>query len=391
MRIEHFSYHNKTLDWKVETTFFPNLSLLVGISGVGKTQILNAVWLVKEIANGRPSDGAKWDITFVATNGTRYFWSGEYESSSTSEDDDSFLRIIRGDENEGVKLRILSEKLSIDGQDIVQRNASDIFFGGNKTPKLSPFESVLSILNQEEDIAPAYQSFKSIIRSDFSGDISHRLEVGQEVLEYNKALKSQPTLDQIQRSSLVSSLKIALVYYCVPEVFSQIKERFMDIFPQVEDISFESVNFCFEFLKATNLDPNLENYPLLRIKEKGVKSWIRQERISSGMYKTFMHISEMFLWPEGTVILIDEFENSLGVNCIDVLTEDLIQDRLQFIITSHHPYIINSINPRYWKIVTRAGGVVTTHDASELEISSSRHQAFIQLINKEEFKEGIGV
>ncbi|MEW6212731.1 MAG: ATP-binding protein, partial [Acidobacteriota bacterium] len=90
MRIEHFSYHNKTLDWKVETTFFPNLTLLVGISGVGKTEILNAIWRVKEIANGRSSDGAKWDITFVATNGTRYFWSGEYESRSISEEKDFF-------------------------------------------------------------------------------------------------------------------------------------------------------------------------------------------------------------------------------------------------------------------------------------------------------------
>ncbi len=390
MRIEHFSYHDKTLDWKVETTFFPNLTLLVGISGVGKTQILEAVWRVKEIANGRPSrwssDGVKWDITFVATNGTRYFWSGEYESSSAAEDEASFLRIVGRENGEGGKPVILSEKLSIDGQDIVQRNHPDIILRGSKTPKLSPFKSVLSILNEEEDIAPAYQSFKNIIRSDFSIPGSYTLDP---LAEYNKTLKSQPTLDQIQKSSLDSRLKIALAYYCIPEVFSQIKERFMDVFPQVENVG-------FELLPIPNFIPNVEyfeasDHPSLRIKEKGVERWIPQNKISSGMYKTFMHISEMFLWPEGTVILIDEFENSLGVNCIDVLTEDLVQDRLQFIITSHHPYIINSINPRYWKIVTRTGGVVTTHDASDLEISSSRHQAFIQLINKEEFKEGIGV
>ncbi|MEW6210948.1 MAG: AAA family ATPase, partial [Acidobacteriota bacterium] len=246
-----------------------------------------------------------------------------------------------------------------------------------------PFKSVLSILNQEEDIAPAYQSFRSIIFSDFSKTAG--FERARELFEFNKMLKAKSELEQIQESSVGSRFKLALAYYCVPEVFIRIKERFIDIFPQVEDVS-------FELLKAPDLFPGVSyDYPSLRIKEKGVERWIPQERISSGMYKTFMHISEMFLWPEGTVILIDEFENSLGVNCIDVLTEDLIQNRLQFIITSHHPYIINNINPRYWKIVTRTGGVVTTHDASELEISSSKHQAFIQLINKEEFKEGIGV
>lgn len=38
-----------------------------------------------------------------------------------------------------------------------------------------------------------------------------------------------------------------------------------------------------------------------------------------------------------------EFENGLGVNCIDVLAEILLSERkdLQFIITSHHPKIIN--------------------------------------------------
>ena len=48
------------------------------------------------------------------------------------------------------------------------------------------------------------------------------------------------------------------------------------------------------------------------------------------------------LWPDGSVILIDEFENSLGVNCLDEITEDVVKEsrRLQFILTSHHPYII---------------------------------------------------
>ena len=43
----------------------------------------------------------------------------------------------------------------------------------------------------------------------------------------------------------------------------------------------------------------------------------------------------------------------------------------------------------YWKIVTRRGGVVTVRDAKDFNLGKSRHQAFLQLINLEEYSEGI--
>jgi Fe-S cluster assembly ATPase SufC len=105
-----------------------------------------------------------------------------------------------------------------------------------------------------------------------------------------------------------------------------------------------------------------------------------------------MHISQLYLSAEGTIILIDEFENSLGVNCIDTVSNLLLENRdLQFIITSHHPYIINKIGMEHWKIVTRRGGVVTVKDASHFNLGKSSHQAFMQLINLDAYSEGIAV
>lgn len=126
----------------------------------------------------------------------------------------------------------------------------------------------------------------------------------------------------------------------------------------------------------------LREYTVLYIKEKGFSSWIKQSNISSGMLKTLMYISELYLSPKGSVMLIDEFENSLGVNCLDSMTEIVTDNKdLQFILTSHHPYIINNISPKHWKIVTRQGGVVQVKDPQELGISKSREKAFIDLIN----------
>ncbi|MGK7938886.1 MAG: AAA family ATPase, partial [Crocosphaera sp.] len=92
-----------------------------------------------------------------------------------------------------------------------------------------------------------------------------------------------------------------------------------------------------------------------------------------------------------SLILIDEFENSLGVNCIDSVTDLICDNRnLQFIITSHHPYIINNISPGYWKIVTRKGGEVNVKTAEDFHIPSSREKAFLKLINVlEDYSEGL--
>jgi AAA15 family ATPase/GTPase len=103
--------------------------------------------------------------------------------------------------------------------------------------------------------------------------------------------------------------------------------------------------------------------------------------MSSGMLRTIIQISEIFLSNQGSVILIDEFENSLGINCIDILTDDLIHENktLQFIATSHHPYIINNIPYEYWKIVTRQGGHIRIGNSSDYHLGKSKQDAFIQL------------
>ena len=170
-------------------------------------------------------------------------------------------------------------------------------------------------------------------------------------------------------------------------MFSKIKERFIDIFPQVEDIKIEPIKI------EGDIDSFIKKQPYIQIKENGVNKWIHQFRISSGMFRALIHLSELYLVSEGTLILIDEFENSLGVNCIDELTSEVTAARrdLQFIITSHHPYIINNIDFKHWKLVTRDAGVVKILEPESLNLGKSKHDAFIQLINLEQYRNGIGI
>jgi hypothetical protein len=87
--------------------------------------------------------------------------------------------------------------------------------------------------------------------------------------------------------------------------------------------------------------------------------------------------------------LLDELENSFGLNCLEEVVE-IVQDSediFQFIITSHHPYIINNVDIADWSIVQRKGSVITARQAKDLNIGSTRHDAFFELINHWSFED----
>ena len=164
-----------------------------------------------------------------------------------------------------------------------------------------------------------------------------------------------------------------------PDEFEKVQDAYIEIFPSVKEIRVE--------VKPVS---NNQYRFLFEIKENGLDNWISQNRMSSGMFRTLIHLIEILLAPEESVIVIDEFENSLGINCMPELTE-FILDRspeLQFILTSHHPYIINSIPWTNWQVVSRIDNKITarkTTDIPELETASSLDK-FTQLIDLLEFE-----
>ncbi|MEG3878798.1 AAA family ATPase [Microcoleus sp. herbarium7] len=374
MKIKKVAFWDNLREWRFEPIYFSNLALLVGVSGVGKTQILKGILNLQRIANGASLNGLAWDVTFSTVNNVEYRWQGEFETKKNP-------GIITNEEDEINKFRIVREHLLREEKVIIERTPNKILFQGQQTPKLSPFQSVVEILNQEEDILPVQQAFNKITYSDNSSSLNGIY--GMPEIEMSKRLQENIELNSIQESNMSIYIKLFLIAHNNPDIFEKIKQQFIATFPQVEDIKIEAVRY--------KNDPSHPLFPI-QIKEKGVKDWIFQFNISSGMLKTLIHISELYLSPAGTVILIDEFENSLGINCIDVVTDLIVDNRnIQFILTSHHPYIINNIGMEHWKIVTRKGGVVTAIDAKDLNLGKSRHQAFMQLINLEEYSEGIKV
>lgn len=383
MRITKFKFEDKSLEWSLEELQLNKFTLLVGASGVGKTLILRAIMNLRQIAEGSSLNGISWVIEFETLDKKKYVWAGEFENKGFS----IFSEYIDEDEEKlRNKPKILFEKLTLDDDVIVDRTSDKIMFKGEPTIKLSQQESVLHLLKEEDLVKSASMGFKRLLFSDQTNSVNtgRSFSLNFFLFNNNKISKKYNTLQEIQESELDTPIKLFLLSKVDKKAFGIIKQRFSNIFPQVED------------LKIAPLDNNKElpdffkDRPFIQIKEKNVKNWISQNRISSGMFRTLIQLSELYLCAEGTIFLIDEFENSLGINCINEITSDILASKrqLQFVITSHHPYIIDTIEFSNWKLVTRTAGVIKTHNIEEFNIGKSKHSAFMQLLQLEEYQTG---
>ncbi|NUN65993.1 AAA family ATPase [Pseudanabaena biceps] len=389
MKINSFNFRNNSQNWHLENTYFDNLNLLVGASGVGKTRILKALYLICNVAQGEVQmlEDVEWSIDFSHL-GQKYRWElkalNPTETTFSSEQNQSEIvdeKLIQfAEDNEAIE--------------ILHRTKTESKLNQGHIPKLKRTESAITLLAEEQSIAPIADAFKRFIFNETlqNVEISVGLDPSSLILSpsLNTQLKSINTDQNAYTKSLeifketsINFATILKAYYLkkyFPQIFDEIKEAYIEIFPSVKDIRV-TVN------KQSDKNYNL----LLEIQEHGSENWIPQYRISSGMYVTLTYLIEITSAPEGSVFVVDEFENSLGINCMPQLT-DCILDKspnLQFILTSHHPYIINNIPWKTWQLVSRTNGTIRTRKAVEIpELNTaSSLDKFTQLINLLEHEE----
>lgn len=371
MKILNFTYNNHLTSWNIKNINFSSLTLLVGASGVGKTQVLHALSNLNNIANGNSVNGAEWDVSFKIGD-AEYEWSGTFE---TKENDYQVPTLFPNGQSE---YNILSERLTNDEEIIVDRDTKRLKFLGEQTVKLDASKSVLSLLKEEKVISKVYNAFRRIYQ--LRNAESNRVTILASYIPFTEQ-ESGMRIDDIKKMYFLTPTdKLYLLKSNKLPLFDEIESKFRSFFPLVEKIDFDMGNFG-----------DNSTLPVLKIKEKDVQRWIYATDISSGMMRTLDQIVTLTTANDGDVILIDEFENGLGVNCIDSLAEDILDpdSDVQIIMTSHHPYIINNIPYSTWRVLTRNGSDVHVHTAEELGVGDwSKHDAFIQLCNTKAFKTG---
>ncbi|MBK1989296.1 ATP-binding protein [Sphaerospermopsis aphanizomenoides BCCUSP55] len=377
MKIQSFKFSNNKENWHIEEVKFEDLNLLVGGSGVGKTRILKALDLICDVAKGinRNLDDLGWSINFSHL-GENYRW--ELRSSSIK-NEEILLNV-----NESEQTEIVYEKLVRYDDDseleILLRNESDSKFNKEKLPKLKKTESAITLLSEEDLIIPVGEAFNRFI---FNFEIPQELMFNNRNHDPNRIeLSHEISISNFQEyfAGTPPVIKAFCLQKFFPDIFNEIKERYIDVFPEVKDVRVSSER-----------DSDGDFLLFFEIQENGLEEWIPQQRISSGMFRTLICLFEITNAPEESVILIDEFENSLGINCMAELT-DFILDKspnIQFILTSHHPYIINNIPWKTWQIVSKYGNEVRVRKASNIPAldTASSLDKFTQLMNLLEWEE----
>ncbi len=370
MKIKSFSFSSHSQNWHIEEVYFDNLNLLVGVSGVGKTRILKALDLICDVAKGknRKLNDVEWSINFSHL-GQDYRWDLKTSSSI-----DEAFSIQPG------QAEILDEKLITfkDNQrrEILHRSSTESKLDDRKLPKLKRTESAITLLAEEDSVAPVAEAFKKFI---FNEEISQRAVIS---MSFDPNLlpiftdSESADIDNFKEISVdgPTVFKAYLLQKFFPRVFGEIKDSYIEIFSNVKDIRV-----------TVNRESSNEYNLLFEIEEDSLENWISQERISSGMYRTLIYLIEISTAPEESVVVIDEFENSLGTNCMPELTDFILErsPKLQFILTSHHPYIINNIPWKTWQMVSRFNNKIRVRkavDIPELNTASSLDK-FTQLVN----------
>lgn len=368
VKIQWIEFENLKTGLKIERVHFnEDITLLVGLSGVGKTQILNVVEYSLSLAIDKDVILYPYRVGLgILINNSEYQWF--YEINKISEDE-----LIIKDEG---KYGFSYERLQCNGKEIFERKGEIIrVIGYGRVPQPKKDESL--ILQYSED--KNFETLISGIRKLYSVEIELAVRGGIGSESFRR-LKSKVT-DVIRNEKKVefktfSHLPVALKLYIAKnyynDLYIKIFEAVKELFIEIEDIDVE--------------EDSIREMYLVSIKVYGKK--LLQNDISNGMLKTIYYIVELFTMSENSLVLIDEFENGLGVNCIDLLSELMLSERndLQFIITSHHPKIINAINKDKWRIIDRDIGIVKNSGSLAYGIGNSQHDAYFNLINRWEFE-----
>lgn len=375
MSIVRFKFEDNRRQWRLEPVELRDFNLLVGVSGAGKTRTLDSLAAVCATGCGHDSGlEGSWELE-VATAKGNFHWTaltiapyaawGTEPQSATQDGPPTFVKEVVASES---------------GEWIVDRQRSGVRLRGtDKIIRMKEQESVISLLQDEETIAPLYRALGKVHRSR-----KHVWSIAMSHEDLRRATEGLSTIEALRDASLPMIVKIHALHERLRVEFDEVTAAYAEIFPSVERIL---------LVRRTEDQAPFRDRWTIAIVERGVTNPIEWDDLSAGMRRTLEHLFELALAPTGTVILIDEYENSMGVNCLEAVTDHLLEPTrgIQLVITSHHPYVINNVPMDQWRVVTRQGSTVRVVPATAIPAldTRSRQDAFIRLINATEYLDGI--
>jgi hypothetical protein len=372
-----FAVKSKSESLWIDQTKLDSINLVGGLSGVGKTRLLNTIYNLSQlIQKKRELAEGSWEMDL-----------------SIDKKNYKYTLDLRKNLNSG-KVFIDREILIENKKKLIERNGSIFKFANKRLPKLSQEDIGIYLLREEPDIEKVFTEFKKIYIRRFNPDYYYK-DLKEKIVGFSKEIltlkREKFTLEYINNNFPDVNSQLYLLKQYHSDIFFEIESDFKDIFPFVEKIDVKPINEIKE-MEVSSL-PKTFILPILLIKEKKVKEWIPVLRISSGMMRAVIQLVDVYTMPENSIYLIDEIENSMGIRSLPVMIEILFKfsKKIQFIFTTHHAYIFNNVDVKYWKVLTRDGSHIKVIDGTVLKekYSKSHQEAYIQLLNSDMIENGI--
>lgn len=360
--------------WDFDKVSFDRVNLLVGDSGTGKTRLVNTIVnFAKQIVSEKIIHTGDWDIEFEV-DGNAF----------------SYRLVVKNSQEDIAEKEIVYEELtrSSDKELLVKRDQGTFIWKSSEMPKLAKNISTIVMLREEEEIRDIYSGFRRIVARRFFGDeLNQNFQFGALSPDVQKRLIEKHDASLLLNEPIDFHNKMNLLKAIDSKMYSRIVDQYRTAFPYVIDTSIQALSQMFQSV------PMPLQAPVFCIREKAIEKWIPVNDISSGMQKLFLLILDLHLMKDSGILLIDEYENSLGINAINFLPDLIytISEKCQFIITSHHPYIINNIPIENWHVFHRKGLHVSIKSGKELKekYKASKQEQFIQLINDPFYTSGV--
>lgn len=375
MYINWIEYESKTSGQRINHVDFNRLNLLVGASAAGKTTILRVISkFIMVISLGHSvTEQCKFKISFsidnrllpeVATK--EYLWEIETNKEDVlSAENSSACPIIYE------KLQDLS-----DGTDIINRQGDKInIVGYDNIPLVSKLQSAIYIFRENapyniivDDMSSSFTLYNQNIA--FESVMYKTLEDIKKIIQDAKDNSRPIRWHYITQNKFPIALFIYIVKNTNKYKFERFLEDLQEIFPEIEDVHLH---------QYFNDDSNY----YLSIKQND--QWLLQSEVSNGILRSIYILSCLHFCESNSVMFFDELENSLGVNCLDEIVERIVQmfmeKKVQFLLTSHHPYIINQIPVNSWLVISQNKGIIESKRAIDLGIGKMKQDNFFDLMN----------
>ncbi|MCI9142984.1 MAG: ATP-binding protein [Lachnospiraceae bacterium] len=346
---------------------FEKLTALVALNNFGKSNVLAGIdfGLAYIKAEIEKKTEMMSNVNLIPINIRMQGRNYRYEMEVLTEYEGVEYRILYGYEflwrnSKDVEPQIMQEYLKIKpdakGQkytQLISRNADTAFFKSSETGRCSTKIKVES----SELVVNKLKAYDEI----FYADIIKRLNSMKMYMENNLDVRSfyrpNPIIRKGYEDEMINAESLPRVIYNLSiqrrEKFELLKNAFIQLFPDVEDIIVKRYKIgAFEEVVPDDIPFVIANsIYVLYVKDKSLINPIDFEMMSDGVKRVFMILAKIVVSSDSNIslIAIEEPENSVHPGLFHAyiqIVSQLLTD-CKVIITSHSPYIISYLDPAW--------------------------------------------